>query len=344
MNPLAVGTAVSAVVTVVVLRLIERHVSVLGLLDVPNARSSHSQPTARGGGLAIVLGSCAGASVALRGMGSDVPAQALACLAAAAIVAAVSFLDDLRSLRPAVRLVAQSSAALVVLGWVVPVRVVELPLGGDVTIGVVGPLCMFTWIVAVTNIFNFMDGIDGIAGGQAIVAGLAWGLTAAVIGSPILLAAGFAIAAASTMFLLRNWAPARIFMGDVGSAFLGFVFSVLPFLAPSGSLGGRAWALAALMLWPFLVDTTITLVRRMTRGENVMRAHREHLYQRLVAQGISHARVALLYAGMAATTALAGVCWALDWLPGPLAAAPAALIAVALPLEVQRRALPRAPR
>jgi UDP-N-acetylmuramyl pentapeptide phosphotransferase/UDP-N-acetylglucosamine-1-phosphate transferase len=166
---------------------------------------------------------------------------------------------------------------------------------------VVGAIAVF-WVVAFVNAFNFMDGIDGIAAGQALVAGLAWVAIGAALGDVALVVLGIVLAGASGGFLFLNWSPARIFMGDVGSAFLGFLIAVCPLVSDRPA---RAALPAALVVWPFLFDTAFTLVRRARRGENLLEAHRSHLYQRLTSTGRSHAHVAALYVGLALAGALA---------------------------------------
>ena len=177
----------------------------------------------------------------------------------------------------------------------------------------------FLWIVGLTNAYNFMDGIDGIAGSQALVAGLGWSALGWLSGLMPVTMLGLVVAACSLGFLMHNWSPARIFMGDVGSAFLGFTFALLPlmmtYFSKSAIASNRALFLAALMVWPFLFDSTFTIVRRLLMGQNIFLAHRTHLYQRLVAAGLSHRSVALLYAGLALVGAALAVAWLLE-VPG----------------------------
>jgi len=252
-------------------------------LDVPNERSSHAVPTPRGGGAAIVLVTLAGSIYWMT--------PRLAVVAAAALViAAVSFADDLRHLPATLRLAVQFVAALVVaLLFAPPVWV---------------PLAVI-WIVGLTNAYNFMDGIDGIAGGQAVVAGLAWAWLGTTAGQPALAAIGLLIAGSSAGFLLYNWQPARIFMGDVGSAFLGFTFASM---AVIGARTNPKLAVAgALVVWPFVADAAFTFFRRAWRRERVMEAHKSHIYQRLHQRGLSHAKVASIYIALAAAGAAAAV-------------------------------------
>ena len=160
------------------------------------------------------------------------------------------------------------------------------------------------------NAYNFMDGIDGLAGSQTVVAGLGWLVPGGIVGLPIF---GVLVAGSSLGFLGHNWPPTRIFMGDVGSVFLGFTLAVL---AVIGGLAHPRLPLAGLLVvWPFVFDTTFTIVRRLRRGENIFAAHRSHLYQRLVIAGYSQRAVTLLYAGLALVGVVLALAWVLE-LPG----------------------------
>jgi UDP-N-acetylmuramyl pentapeptide phosphotransferase/UDP-N-acetylglucosamine-1-phosphate transferase len=187
--------------------------------------------------------------------------------------------------------------------------------------------------VVLVNFFNFMDGIDGLAGAQTVVTGIgvalvAWDPMAAVIGA--------SVAGAGAGFLAFNWAPARIFMGDSGSLALGYTFASLPLLAPLDSRPEAVFWMV-MSLWLFLADATFTLVARVARGESWYAPHRDHAYQRLVRAGASHATVAAFIAiGAAALTAAAVVAW-----PGIGGRAGWALLAVAVGLFVTEAAVAR---
>lgn len=337
MSPLAIGLVTTLLTTALLLWLVERYAPGLGLMDIPNDRSSHTRPTPRGGGIAIVLGSGAGLLVALVIEESSLSPAAVAMLAAAGLVAGISLVDDLRSLAPVVRLGAHVVAALVVVGQLELPGEVDLPGLGTMPIRPVALALAVVWIVAVTNIYNFMDGIDGLAAGQGLVAGASWGVAGLATADQFMAAAGFAIAASCAIFLARNWAPARIFMGDAGSAFLGFAFATLPLLASAGPAGGRAWPLGALVLLPFLFDATLTLLRRLRRRENVLQPHRSHLYQRLVVAGAPHAWVSGMYIALAGWAALVGLGWALARWSAWGVACSVVGVAAALLLVVRRR-------
>jgi len=147
-----------------------------------------------------------------------------------------------------------------------------------------------------------MDGIDGIAGVTAAVAGSGVAAAAWLLGGPAVAAVALAFAGAALGFLSQNWSPARIFMGDVGSAFCGFLIAVLPLGMPAADVP-RIMPVAVLAMWPFIFDTLFTLVRRLRRGENIFQAHRSHLYQRLVIAGWSHRATSSLYGALAAMAA-----------------------------------------
>jgi UDP-N-acetylmuramyl pentapeptide phosphotransferase/UDP-N-acetylglucosamine-1-phosphate transferase len=270
------------------------------LLDIPNERSSHTNPTPRVGGIGIIAAVALGLVVA-RLTGYAMPAHLAVLAAGALVLAAISVVDDVQSLPALVRLVAQSA-----IGGATAWQVAPVLSSGQIPPGL-ATLVAALWIVGLVNAYNFMDGIDGIAAGQAIVAASGWALVGAITGLPGLTGTALVLAAACAAFLRFNWPPARVFMGDGGSAFLGFAFAVLPLADPSPGLFLPA---AACFVWPFLFDTSFTFLRRLSRGENVLQAHRSHLYQRLTSTGLSHGRVAAIYTALAALGLPAGVCLA----------------------------------
>lgn len=259
------------------------------LLDQPNARSSHTQPTPRGGGIAIVLA----VLLALLIGSFLLPAQALplALVGASALVALVGFLDDHKPLPASTRLLVQGLAA----AWLVcsvsglaPVPV----FGHSLQLGLAGYVFAWLFLVWFLNLFNFMDGIDGIAGSQAVTVFLAAALCHMLVGSaPAVGLAALLAAVACFGFLLWNWPPARIFMGDAGSGFLGFFIAALTLQAAAGA--GRLFWCWVLLMGVFVVDATLTLLRRLVRGERVFDAHRCHAYQHASRRYGSHRAVTL---------------------------------------------------
>jgi Fuc2NAc and GlcNAc transferase len=281
-----------------------------GMLDHPNARSSHGRPIPRTGGVALL----AAMLVGLATSGSSLvaaPSHAafLGCLAG---VAVLGFWDDRRGLSAFVRLVFQTTLAAVFVAFAGGLDRLPLPPPLDLPLGWLGMPMAILWIVAVINFYNFIDGIDGLAGLQAVITGL--GL-AALGFDPLASVAGISLAGASLGFLAHNWSPARIFLGDAGSGLLGLAFAALPLLAPRESRSANV-LFAAISLWFFLADAVWTLARRVARGDRWYEAHREHLYQRLVRSGLSHASVTT---GLGAAAALVTVAALSGW-GGPVVA------------------------
>lgn len=278
------------------------------LLDVPNERSSHSQPTPRGGGLPLILVALViwVWSQGVDGMLGFPPAMAL--VIGTLLVALVSWIDDLQTLPFRTRLSVHLLAAAIVLWNAPPPSAVPLPGIGDVPLGVLAWPLALIWIAGLTNAYNFMDGIDGIAGGQGLVAGLGWVALGLTFHANFIAALGALLAVGCAVFLLFNWNPARIFMGDVGSATLGFLFAAIPFVFNAGAWTPERsfWIVGVSLVWPFVFDAGFTLVRRWRRSEKLTDAHRSHLYQRLVIAGWGHAPVSGLYILWAATTGAAG--------------------------------------
>jgi UDP-GlcNAc:undecaprenyl-phosphate GlcNAc-1-phosphate transferase len=267
------------------------------LIDVPNERSSHAVPTPRTGGFAILLAILAGSAVDP----SVVSDPVRLVLVAAVLLAALSIYDDLRPLPRHFRLFAQIILTFVVLTvGRLAIHSVQLPFLGDVDLGIMAiPLCVF-WIVGLTNAFNFMDGINGIASLEAIICGATLAAMLASggdVGGAIL---ALVIVGAAAGFLPWNLGG-TIFMGDVGSASLGFL---LGFLVLRTARVAPAVA-AILPLAPFLFDSGITLIARAMRGERFFSTpHRSHFYQRLVSSGFSHVTVSLVYASLALLSSL----------------------------------------
>lgn len=305
------------------------------ILDIPNRRSSHEAPVPRGGGAAIA-GTVIVGMLVLVFTGHAYPARTLAAWTAGSLlIASVSALDDLKSLPTLVRLVAHTAAAVLVITVAGPFTAIgQAP--AVLAFPSAGYVLTLLWIVGLTNAFNFMDGIDGIAAGQAAVAGAALVLLGSMQNERLIEIGGILIAAASAGFLMFNWSPASIFMGDVGSAFLGYSLAVLPLMSRAASRP-QILLVSAIAMWPFLFDAIFTFTRRLLKGENVMRAHRSHLYQRLVMTGVSHAAVSLLYISMAAVAAALALVGVRDARFTVAAFASATVMAAALWLLVRFR-------
>lgn len=272
------------------------------VLDHPNARSSHEIPTPRGGGIAViatvVLASLAWTIV----LGTESDSLGIV-LGLTIALSAVSFADDLRNLSAALRLTAHALAVaggLWAMGWT-GAFAAYLPQPVDLA------LTAFAWLWFL-NLYNFMDGIDGIDASEAVAVAVGvGGLVTIGLAPDILIGPAAAIAAAALGFLVWNWHPARIFLGDAGSIPLGYLIGYL--LIATASQGGAGFAAALILPLVFVVDATVTLLRRLARGKRPTEAHREHAYQRAVQGGWSHARVCLVVLG--ANAVLIVLAWGL---------------------------------
>ena len=280
------------------------------ILDMPNERSSHTRPTPHVGGLAIVIITLSG-WLAYNWTSPDYW-PILPYVIGAFVIATISWWDDLVPLPTIVRIsvhgIAAGFAILSFGYW----HTASVPILKELGLGWIGLPATFLWIVGLTNAYNFMDGVDGIAGLEAVVVGFGWFLLGWYGRQPHLSAIGMLIAGASLGFLVYNWPPASVFMGDVGSAFLGYTFAVLPLMAAHVPYADARLAfVGALLLLPFVFDSGFTFFRRAIRRENVFAAHRSHLYQRLVITGRSHRFVSLLYGGMSMVSVGLGLAWGL---------------------------------
>jgi Fuc2NAc and GlcNAc transferase len=288
-----------AVLSAILVGIVRRLALGWKILDIPNHRSLHDSPTPRGGGLVIVVLCLAGWWSYSLWSGTEPARMVYAYIIAASMIALVSWIDDVRGLSNSVRFAVHAFSAIFVIlcsdaAW----QSVSIPVYGDLTLGMLGMPLALLWIIGFTNSYNFMDGIDGIAGVQAMVAGIGWLLLGTMNHQPECAVLGLLIAAGSIGFLWWNRPPARIFMGDVGSAFLGFNFA---FLSVWAAAKDPHMAVAGVVLvWPFAFDSIFTLLRRLSKGENIFKAHRSHLYQRLIQIGWPHGKVSVLYMGMAA--------------------------------------------
>jgi Fuc2NAc and GlcNAc transferase len=261
------------------------------IVDLPNARSSHTAPTPSAGGIAIVLSFVA--SLVALSLCRIVDARTAATLiAAGCAIAGIGFLDDRQQLTAKSRFTVHVAAAVFVVALLGGIPEAELARWGirEFWIGSAFTVLVLAWG---TNLFNFMDGIDGIAASEAIfmstaLACLNW-LDGGDFGMTV---AMFCLAAATLGCLVWNWPPARIFMGDVGSGFLGFMVTALAILACQR--GSAPIEVLPILGGVFLVDATITLLRRLVRGDRWLEAHRMHAYQHLARRWQSHKPVTLL--------------------------------------------------
>lgn len=262
--------------------------STVYILDHPNERSLHDRPVPRGGGLAILIAIivCGTATALLH------PARGLGWITSGMLtVAGVSFLDDHYPVPPIYRFLAHVAAAAVILYGGFFLQRLEIPGAIWHWSHITGAVFAALFIVWMINLYNFMDGMDGFAGGMALFGFGTFGVMGWMAGHGIFVVISLIIAAATAGFLVFNFPPARIFMGDIGSSTLGLLAATLSLWGARDGVF-PLW-IAALVFSPFIVDATVTLIRRLLRHEKIWQAHKTHYYQRLVQSGWGHRKTVL---------------------------------------------------
>jgi UDP-N-acetylmuramyl pentapeptide phosphotransferase/UDP-N-acetylglucosamine-1-phosphate transferase len=234
------------------------------------------------------------------------PGQVVRFSVGGALIAMIGFVDDLRMLPRAVRLLAQAGAVSIFV-ISAPMLRIGLPFI-EITLSLlIGSIVGVVWMVSLINAYNYMDGIDGLAGGQAVLAGGFWAGVGLVENDMLVLTLGLLLAGAAAGFLVYNLPPARIFMGDVGSAFLGFSLAALPMLAVSRGGSSRLMITGGLMVGLFMFDAVLTFFRYLLKRQDRRRPYRSHLYQRLVKLGEPPHLVTLLYLLLSTAFGIAGL-------------------------------------
>lgn len=269
--------------------VVRNHALKKGIFDIPNERSSHKIATPRGGGLGLVIPFLF--SVIILGFFKIISVSVvLALVGGGTLVAVLGWMDDKNGLTARVRAFFQLLAAAWAVYW----------LGGFSTMSVGFAELQMSWIgsmlaiigtVWMINLYNFMDGVDGIAGIEAVSVAVICGILLLWQQSSGFAAVSFLLAAAVLGFLIWNWPPAKIFMGDVGSAFLGYIFAVMAIW--SENTGAVSLIIWIMLLGVFVIDATLTLIKRVARGEKWYEAHRSHVYQLAVQAGYSHKQVTI---------------------------------------------------
>jgi UDP-GlcNAc:undecaprenyl-phosphate GlcNAc-1-phosphate transferase len=300
-----------------------------GVMDTPNARKAHSRPTPKGGGVGVVVAFMLGISV-LYGFAEFsrlADPYFRGVIVASAAIAVVAFLDDLRDWPFTVKLAAQVLAALAAVGSGLFVASLNLPYRGAVPLGWFGPAATLAWILFATNAMNFIDGLNGLAAGTALVASAFLAFIAQAEGGWFVYFASLLLAAGLVGFLPFNYPRARIFLGDVGSQFCGFVLAVLGVAAARFDRVEMSFLLVPMLLAGVLYDVAFTLVRRALAGQSLTQAHRGHLYQVAQRAGMDARLVAAVHWAFAA---FGGLC-ALAFIAAPGALKPLAPLLVLAP-------------
>lgn len=288
-----------------------------GPLDKPVARSSHAVPTVTSGGLAIVAAAALGLAVfgLLAPEGRTDLARVALALGFAGALGLLGAIDDLFDLGARPKLMLQAIAAMLFAALVARIEVLPLGFGLSVQMGVIaGVVGTGLWLVVATNAVNFMDGANGLAAGCVAIALAALGAAGLIHGQPAVGAAALVTAAAICGFLPWNLPARRLFQGDAGALFTGFLVAALAVVGATQPERALGLYLVPFALTPFLTDVLLTLALRARRGQSLFQAHRDHLYQVwLTRTGGTHAGLA--FRAWAITAAYAGAGLAAEWAP-----------------------------
>lgn len=267
------------------------------VLDIPTQRSSHQVPTPLGGGMAIVVTFLV--VMLLAGLFQLYDSKLYwGLIINAMVIAVLGFLDDLYTLSRTLRIITWIVITIISLAFGIEIHSISVPLLGVIQFGFLSPLVTFLWLIGVTNFFNFMDGINGLAGFEALItAGFLSGI-AFCSGNMLVFITSVIIFGSVLGFLPHNFPKAKIFMGDGGSNFLGYIFASLAVIGSQSESGWIPFLIPVFLLSLFLWDAGTTLIKRLPKGKDWLEPHRDHYYQRLIKLGYTHTKVTLFYSSL----------------------------------------------
>jgi len=280
------------------------------IIDTPNHRSSHTTPTPTAGGLAIVATFFLGMAALFFLAEETMITQKffLGFAFSSLLISAMSFYDDYKQKPLSLRLITQIIAIFVVISFGIVITNIDLSFSRNTSLGIWGYLITFVWILGLTNSYNFMDGLNGMAGGNAVITSLFLCIVSSSQGSNFTYIVCYTLLAGTLGFLVFNFPKGKLFMGDVGSTFLGFTFATLAIISSLYDKAHTSLLVIPLLLFHFIYDTFFTFIRRFLAKENVFQAHRTHLYQLVNQMGYSHTKVTIFYYAMAVAQGI-GVLW-----------------------------------
>ena len=267
------------------------------IIDRPNQRSSHVRPLPRSGGVSVVLTFLLGmVFIITQGDTTLINKQYMwGFVISAMIIAVISLIDDIYNKSAVFKLVTHFIAVGIVLSTGIVVDHLALPGLGYIELGLAGYIISFLWILGLTNAVNFMDGSDGLVAGCTVIASLFFMAISFYQGSSFVYVTCYALLAGALGFLIVNFYPAKIFLGDVGSAFIGFTFATLAIIAARYDASHTSFLVMPLLMFNIIYDTVFTLFRRIFNKQKLMQAHRGHLYQLLIRSKFNHREVALIH-------------------------------------------------
>ena len=277
--------------------LITRIMIGVNIADVPNSRSSHTRETPTAGGLAVVISFCVGLaaiSYLVPSLAADLGGLSI-FIAVTAVIAGFSLIDDYRGLAPLLKLALQIFSAVTFSLLVAHFERLWLPGYGMVEFGEFGVALTILWIVGFMNAFNFLDGINGLASGGTLITAFFLAIIALSVGAEVVFLCCVLLLPATLGFYIYNFPSGRIFLGDVGSQSMGFIFAGMAVIGASADTARISFYVVPILFFGFIFDFTVTVLGRLYHGRNLFEAHREHLFQICHRLGLSHVRVCMIY-------------------------------------------------
>lgn len=328
-----VSLIVAFLASILLTPLVKRLAIRIGAVDAPNYRKVHARIMPRLGGLAIYAAFMIG--IILLKVVTDFQSPYLyAILIAASIIVLTGVIDDMREISAKAKLLGQIVAAcIVVFGGGIHIEMIKLPFGGELTFGWVGIPLTIIWIVGITNAINLIDGLDGLAAGVSTIALITLAATAMILGNGIVIAMAAILAAATIGFLFFNFHPAKIFMGDTGALFLGFMISVIALLGFK-NVTVIAFVIPVIMLGVPISDTFFAIVRRFRMKQKWSDPDKSHLHHRLLDLGFSHRQTVLLIYAMASMFGLVSIIFSMASVWGAILIITVLLVAIELLVEI----------
>lgn len=326
---LYVSIVVAFVASILLTPLVRKLAFRIGAVDKPNYRKVHTAIMPRIGGLAI-FGAFLIGYLILRP--EDIHATGI--LIGAVIIILTGFLDDMLEITAKAKITGQLAAALIVVMWGgLQIDFINLPFGGQIEFGVFSIPITIIWIIGITNAINLIDGLDGLAAGVSSIALITLSIMAIIMGDPFVIATAAILAASSLGFLFFNFHPAKIFMGDTGSLFLGYMISVLALLGFK-NVAVISLIIPVIMLGVPISDTFFAIVRRIRMKQKIMAPDKSHLHHCLLRAGFSHKQTVLIIYGLAALFGLAAILFSQATVWGSIILLVIMLLAIELFVEV----------
>ncbi|MDS9470294.1 glycosyltransferase family 4 protein [Sporosarcina pasteurii] len=293
---------VTFIASIIFTPIVRRFAFRIGALDKPNYRKVHTTIMPRIGGLAIFGAFLVGYLILL-----PEDSHSLGILVGAVIIILTGFLDDMLEITAKAKVVGQLAAAVVVVTWGgLQIEFINLPFGGQLEFGFLSIPITILWIISITNVINLIDGLDGLAAGVSTIALISLAIMAIIMGNPFVIATAAILAASSFGFLFYNFYPAKIFMGDTGALFLGYMISVLALLGFK-NVAIISLIIPVLMLGVPISDTFFAIVRRIRMKQKISAPDKSHLHHCLLKSGFSHRQSVLIIYGIAALFGLAAI-------------------------------------